>query len=328
MAPASEDSPAALGGSPSATAIAKMVTPPPPIPPAMKEELLRRERQNAEAREQYVPFPPSPGGPRSILLSPHLLLRMLTGGLFPSRYRGLKKALGDITTISNATTRRLDRAYYSVLEKIGTLQSTIVALRELAGLSHDLSHSFSHDSSELITDISSQLEAFGGFEAQQTRLETLQGQVRQGRVRVRSLSERLDSVRLRIEGWEKADRHWQERTRKRLKVIWLFTSVLVFLVLLLFVTAQYMSEEQLGTLEEKAAGFANESLGTLQNMTTAAVGARPWGEEEEEEEMERAWHLHGSAAPAIPGPFQNATGDAHSRPTEAAAEMLRIFDEL
>lgn len=213
-----------------------------------------------------------------------------------------------------------------MLEKIGTLQSTIVALRELAGLSHDLSRSFSHESAELITDISSQLEAFGGFEAQQSRLEMLQGQVRQGRVRVRSLSERLESVRLRIEGWEKADRHWRERTRKRLKVIWLVTSVLVFVVLLLFVTAQYMSEG-LGTLEDKAAGFANESLGTLQNVTTAAVGGRPWGGEEEEEEMELAWHLHGGAT-AIPGPFQNATGDAQSRPTEAAAEMLRIFDEL
>ena len=55
MAPANEDNPAALGGSPSATAIAKMGTPPPPIPPAMKEELLRRARQNAEAREQCVP---------------------------------------------------------------------------------------------------------------------------------------------------------------------------------------------------------------------------------------------------------------------------------
>ena len=213
-----------------------------------------------------------------------------------------------------------------MLEKIGTLQSTIVALRELAGLSHDLSRSFSHESAELITDISSQLEAFGGFEAQQSRLEMLQGQVRQGRVRVRSLSERLESVRLRIEGWEKADRHWQERTRKRLKVIWLVTSVLVFLVLLLFVTAQYMSEE-LGTLENKAAGFANESLGVLQNMTTGAAGARPWGQEEEEEEMELAWHLHGGASD-LPGPFQNATGDAKSRPTEAVDEMLRIFDEL
>ena len=66
MAPANEDSPAALGGSPSATAIAKMGTPP-PIPPAMREELLRRERQNAEAREQFVPslplFPSLPAPP-------------------------------------------------------------------------------------------------------------------------------------------------------------------------------------------------------------------------------------------------------------------------
>ncbi len=101
-------------------------------------------------------------------------------------------------------------------------------------MSHELNHSFERESGELVGDISSQLSAVGAFKDQEKRLQMLHGQVGRGRIRVGALSERLDSVNRRLSLWEHADKAWQERTRKRLKVVWIVTSILVLLVMLLF----------------------------------------------------------------------------------------------
>ena len=52
-----------------------------------------------------------------------------------------------------ATTRRFEDTYYSVLEKLGTLQNTIVALKELAGLSREMNLAFTTEAEELVTDV-------------------------------------------------------------------------------------------------------------------------------------------------------------------------------
>ena len=50
--------------------------------------------------------------------------------------------MAELDSFSTTTTRRLDDTYYSVLEKLGTLQSTIAALKELAGLSAQMNDTF------------------------------------------------------------------------------------------------------------------------------------------------------------------------------------------
>ncbi len=204
---------------------------------------------------------------------------------------------------------------------MGTLQSTIIALRELAGLSHELNATFSHEGAELAGEVAGQLDAFGGFEDQQARVEMLQGRVRKGHVRVGALSERLDGVRRRIEGWERADREWQERTRRRLKAIWMATSVVILLILLLLAGAQYAPGELEG-LEEKAVGLANNSLSALKTMTKGAGGVdggegqTPWDPADRQ------------AASDGVGRDANRTAEEGHIPPEVADEMLRIFDEL
>ena len=61
---------------------------------------------------------------------------------------------------------------------------------------------------------------------------------------MQALSDRLDAVRSRVERWERADRQWQERTRKRLKIIWsvMSVAVLVLVVLLWTVSSSSGSE--------------------------------------------------------------------------------------
>ncbi|KAI1107487.1 hypothetical protein F4804DRAFT_297165 [Jackrogersella minutella] len=158
-----------------------------------------------------------------------------------SKIAGLRKSLMELSTSSTTTTRRLDDTYYAVLEKLGTLQGTIIALKELASMSQGLEENFKTESQGLVKELEQQAETFDHFDDQQKRIEELQGRIHEGRDKVGALSKRVDVVRERIEGWERADMEWQERTRKRLTTIWIITSVLILSLLLLFLGAQYAS---------------------------------------------------------------------------------------
>ncbi|GAB1310320.1 hypothetical protein MFIFM68171_00530 [Madurella fahalii] len=182
------------------------------------------------------------------------------------RESGLQRSLAELETFASATTKQLDETCYLFLERLSALQGTIAALQELAGLSQQLNNNFSTETEELVTDITSQLDAFGQFEDQQKRIESLQSRINTGRESIRALSGRVDTVRDRIESWERADREWQEKTRKRLKAFWVVTSV-IFLVVLLFVGAQYAPE----SLEQTTTRIAADGLNTLEDVATTKV---------------------------------------------------------
>ncbi|KAI1500083.1 hypothetical protein F5X99DRAFT_387597 [Biscogniauxia marginata] len=152
---------------------------------------------------------------------------------------GLQNSLAELSTFSNATMRRLDDTYYSVLERLSMLQSTIVAIKDLASMSQDVNESFSEESNGLVSEIESQINSVDQFDDQQKRIQVLQDRIYAGREKAQALSRRVDVVRERIEGWERADREWQERTRKRLKVLWLIISAMAFVMMLVFFGAQF-----------------------------------------------------------------------------------------
>ncbi|KAK3943738.1 hypothetical protein QBC46DRAFT_376989 [Diplogelasinospora grovesii] len=215
-----------------------------------------------------------------------------------ARETGLKKTLNELETFSTATARRLDETYYSVLEKLGMLHSTLVALKEIAGLSVEMNDNFSREVQEMEVEVTSQLDAFGQFEDQQHRIETLQNRIQAAKDKIKALSERVDIVRDRIESWERADREWQERTRKRLKAIWVVTSLVVFIILLLFViSAQYAPDGFGSGNHSEVAGSSSSSSSSSSNATI----------------RDKLW--------------LNRTEPAKAS-SVLADEMLRVFDEL
>jgi len=212
-----------------------------------------------------------------------------------------------LESFASSTTKQLNETYCSVDEKLVALQSTIAALKELAEHSRQLNSSFDTDADELVTDISAQLDAFGQFKGQEERIGSLQSRIQAGRELIGSLSERVDAVSDRIESWGQADREWQEKTRKRLKVVWVVTSIVVFLVLLLFIGSQYAPEG----LEETTTRIASNGLDTLRDVAGAKVdvlrnsGTEPQG--------------------GSPRELLNSTEHAGIPPT---TDVLRVFDEL
>lgn len=159
--------------------------------------------------------------------------------------------------------RRLDDTYYAVLEKLSTLQSTLVAMKELACMSQETNEVFSKDAKDLVTEVEAQLDSFGQFDEQEERIEALKGRILTGRQKVQSLSERMDRVHARVENWEKADRDWQERTRKRLRVVWIITSVMLFVVVGVFLAAQYGPAVDVPALSEMVSDSIPDAVSDL-----------------------------------------------------------------
>lgn len=216
-----------------------------------------------------------------------------------ARESGLQRSLAELECFATSTTKQLDDTYYGFLEKLGSLQGTVIALKELCERSRQLNSSFSTEADDLVTDISAQLDSFGQFEDQQNRIESLQGRIQSRRELIRSLGDRVNAVSVRIEGWERADREWQEKTRKRLKVVWIVTSVIFFLVLSLFIGSQYGPDSP----EATRSRVASDGLNSLRDVTGTNAKAP----------QEKSWPSNNTDPLGVSSPMP---------------DMLRVFDEL
>ncbi|KAI1263051.1 hypothetical protein F5Y18DRAFT_140924 [Xylariaceae sp. FL1019] len=163
----------------------------------------------------------------------------------------IRKSILDLQTFSSSTILRLDESYTSVLQRLSSLQSTIVSWKELAAVAQEINDGFVSESQTLVGEITSQLSVYDHSDEQRKRIQALQARISTGRDKIQTLSKRVDVVRERIESWEKADKAWQERTRRRLKVLWIIVLVIALAIMFMFAGIQYAgSPVDLNTLKE------------------------------------------------------------------------------
>ncbi|KAB8303886.1 hypothetical protein EYC80_005252 [Monilinia laxa] len=154
----------------------------------------------------------------------------------------LQKTLTDVNAVADNTTRHLDATYYSVLEKLGDLHKTIGSLKELAAMTRHLNDEFNTEGEGLVQESRAQLEGFEEFDAQEQKIKALEKRVKEGRDTINTLSGRVDVVRKRVKGWEQAEQEWQDKTRKRLKMMWILMSVCATLFLAIVILAYIPSK--------------------------------------------------------------------------------------
>src|ERR1700712_5283754 len=109
-------------------------------------------------------------------------------------YSELHDALRNVADVSTETTRKLDDIYYSILEKMSHVQVTISSLQDLSNLTKSLCHGFDEDAIEIQRDVQDQLDAFGGFNTQKSRIESLEWRLKTSQDTTGSLTERLDAA--------------------------------------------------------------------------------------------------------------------------------------
>ncbi|RDW88171.1 hypothetical protein BP6252_00203 [Coleophoma cylindrospora] len=215
----------------------------------------------------------------------------------------LRNVLMDLNSQSNNNTRRLDNTYYSVLEKLSALQSTIQNMKELATMTRKLDAEFKTESTEFVKDVETQLDGFDGFRQQQKRIEDLDERVKKGRQRIKRLAERVDVVGDRVESWERMELEWQDRTRKRLKLLWILMSICAG-ILVVLVVFQYTPARTQGPRMPHGLNTSNLA-GQIQNETA---------------------NIKKAAARALEG-LRNKTQDEESG-SLPEDPRLRLFDEL
>jgi DNA repair exonuclease SbcCD ATPase subunit len=128
--------------------------------------------------------------------------------------RDLRAALQSLSEQSLKTSRRLDDTYYSILEKVSVLRQTIGTLQELSGLTKELHRNFESDTTELVEDVTGQVEAFDGFKAQQEQVSGLEERVKAGKEKADALTARLEQAKERVDARAKSEAQWQARNTR------------------------------------------------------------------------------------------------------------------
>jgi chromosome segregation ATPase len=138
-------------------------------------------------------------------------------------HRDLRATLQSLSDQSLKTSRRLDDTYYSILEKVSVLRQTIGSLQELSGLTKELHDNFEADTTELVEDVTGQVEAFDGFQAQQQQVSDLEDRLKAGQETADSLTARLAKAKERVDARAESEAQWQA-TNTRMAILSLSSS--------------------------------------------------------------------------------------------------------
>ncbi|EPQ65623.1 Bgt-4217 [Blumeria graminis f. sp. tritici] len=177
----------------------------------------------------------------SALLSEELEKKSINDGEDSYRVSNFHDAAVNLSVASNTISNRLDDSYYSILDKLSTLQSTVNSLKKLAIMTRELNIDFVAEGEDLIHAANAQLDSFNNFEDQAIHIKQLKERVESGRERMGILRERVKEVKMRVEGWEKREREQQDQTRKRLRILWGCLSGILVLVFMVRIVPLWMA---------------------------------------------------------------------------------------
>ncbi|XP_014555652.1 hypothetical protein COCVIDRAFT_101998 [Bipolaris victoriae FI3] len=153
-----------------------------------------------------------------------------------ARERELRAALQSLSDQSLKISRRLDDTYYSVLEKISVLQQTIGTLHELSGLTRELHQNFEADTTELVDDVTGQVEAFDNFETQQEQVIGLEERIKAGKEKADALTARIEQAKEHVDAKAKLEAELQAKNTNCIRIFWSIVGIIaaVFFAFVLF----------------------------------------------------------------------------------------------
>lgn len=125
-----------------------------------------------------------------------------------------------IGTLATDITRRLDYTYYSLLEKITALNTTITSFQGLADSTSTTFNDFEREVASMDQEIRKQVGDLKEFQPQLEKIEALEERMKLSRERAGALESRLENMRGDIDRWEKREAEWQTRVSRRLRFLW------------------------------------------------------------------------------------------------------------
>jgi predicted RNase H-like nuclease (RuvC/YqgF family) len=116
------------------------------------------------------------------------------------------------------TTRQLDDVYYSILEKLSVLQSTISNLQDLSSMTRDLHKEFQSETSTFESEMRDQIVAFGEFDNPKQTIGDFETRVKTSKAKADELSARLESARARVLALESEEKEYQDMVSRMLLI--------------------------------------------------------------------------------------------------------------
>lgn len=131
-------------------------------------------------------------------------------------------------------TRRLDYAYYNLLERIGDLASVVGQIQTLRTQAIELGTRLEMEIKSLDEEIRHNISSLksNAETSRFSRVESLEQRMRAGREKAGALSDRLEAARHKLQEWEARDQEWRNRIGRRLKISWI--SILTIILVALF----------------------------------------------------------------------------------------------
>nr|POF12925.1 hypothetical protein CFP56_10075 [Quercus suber] len=110
----------------------------------------------------------------------------------------LRRQLQNVEESAMSSTRQLDDTHYTILEKASTLRSIVEGLRHLAEEARSTRKMLDSESRELAENTETSLDAFHGFEQQETNINELIKRLTSSKAATEKLNERLEAARQRV----------------------------------------------------------------------------------------------------------------------------------
>ena len=255
----------------------------------------------------------------------------------------MRQRLDGVTKEGLEITRRLDYTYYNLLERIGCLTDMVAKFQSLGGQVGHLEEKLHRDMRGLGEETSEGIKGLrkAAEGRRQEKVYTLEERMKKGRERARALGERLEVARRQLADFEKREEEWRRRTRRKIKVAWVLSGLLIFLIsVFLGVRANHASQmgfedDWMEDIVKAKAGIRSSAPSLLNNTATDRLASSRLEERvrdvyipqdvidmlstaclEDTRDQER----HFSAA----GPSESPQEEQEM----ASEERMRVFDEL
>jgi septal ring factor EnvC (AmiA/AmiB activator) len=101
-----------------------------------------------------------------------------------------------------SATKKLDDLYYSILDKLPLLQSSVHEMQGLELKTKQTVQSFDFDAEKVKTEIEGKINVFAGFEKQNQRIESFEYGIKQSKEQTEEFSKSLENARARVRGLE------------------------------------------------------------------------------------------------------------------------------
>jgi predicted nucleic acid-binding Zn-ribbon protein len=124
-------------------------------------------------------------------------------------FREIWNVFQSVSDLSMETTKTLDNVYYSILEKLDTLRSTVSGMQKLADKTKTLGVEFDRDAKNVKSEVEQQLHVFEGFERPKQKIESLESRVKNSKERTEALTTRLQAARDRVKALENQEEEVQ-----------------------------------------------------------------------------------------------------------------------